>query len=174
MAAQSALQRSPHAGAVRMLAHGSVLAWCGHAVSPLTGGWIWPWSHPTLPLCRLVRVIVIGTGSRPTKGMPVLSARQRGSSSGLGAITKGMPLYTVYQPKPANQDVRTGCKAAKVPSHHLEHELPTTRLSATSPSANHSRLTTASSGTLATFPRRVSHAAVRMCITWGNPAAAHV
>eukprot|EP00955_Chlamydomonas_euryale_P076878 362814-Chlamydomonas_euryale.AAC.4 len=35
------------------------------------------------------------TGSGPTKGSPVLSAaRQRGSSSGLGAVTKDKPLRT--------------------------------------------------------------------------------
>eukprot|EP00955_Chlamydomonas_euryale_P068797 360234-Chlamydomonas_euryale.AAC.1 len=45
-------------------------------------------------LCHIESVRV--TGSRPTKGMPVLSAaRQRGSNSGLGAATKGTPLCAV-------------------------------------------------------------------------------
>eukprot|EP00955_Chlamydomonas_euryale_P083417 363859-Chlamydomonas_euryale.AAC.3 len=47
------------------------------------------------------------TGSGPTKGMPVLSAaRQRGSSSGLGAVTKGTPLRTALShpiPTPTRQ-----------------------------------------------------------------------
>eukprot|EP00955_Chlamydomonas_euryale_P058227 357001-Chlamydomonas_euryale.AAC.19 len=48
-------------------------------------------------LCsRFQRVRVIVTGSRPTKAMPALSAaRQIGPSSGLGVVTKGMPLRTV-------------------------------------------------------------------------------
>eukprot|EP00955_Chlamydomonas_euryale_P081805 363628-Chlamydomonas_euryale.AAC.7 len=55
------------------------------------------------------------TGSRPTKGMPVLSAvRQSGSSSAKGTVTKGTPLRTVLshptptpprQPGRENQDM---------------------------------------------------------------------
>eukprot|EP00955_Chlamydomonas_euryale_P058624 357141-Chlamydomonas_euryale.AAC.6 len=43
-----------------------------------------------------VRVRVRVTGNGPTEGMPVSSAaRQRGSSSGLGTVTKGTPLRMV-------------------------------------------------------------------------------
>eukprot|EP00955_Chlamydomonas_euryale_P101214 365329-Chlamydomonas_euryale.AAC.15 len=62
--------------------------------------------------------------------MPVLSAaKQRGSSSGLGAVTKRTPLRT---------DVRTGRSAVKALSRHVERSLSTTPPSPTSPSANDS------------------------------------
>eukprot|EP00955_Chlamydomonas_euryale_P108095 365817-Chlamydomonas_euryale.AAC.29 len=70
------------------------------------------------------------TGSGPIRGMYVLSAaRQRGSSSGLSAVTTATPLQSSairYQPHPANRDMRTGRRAAKALSRHAERSLPTT------------------------------------------------
>eukprot|EP00955_Chlamydomonas_euryale_P107840 365803-Chlamydomonas_euryale.AAC.18 len=45
------------------------------------------------------------------------------------------------------------------------------RVTGSGPSANSSCLTT---GILATWPRRVSRTALRMCISWGTTAAAHI
>eukprot|EP00955_Chlamydomonas_euryale_P104657 365582-Chlamydomonas_euryale.AAC.13 len=76
--------------------------------------------------------------------MPMLSgARQRESSSGLGAVTKGMPLHVVLShpiPTPPPSGTRAGRRAAIF--RHVERGLPTTTPSPTSPSANTSCLTT--------------------------------
>eukprot|EP00955_Chlamydomonas_euryale_P097463 365077-Chlamydomonas_euryale.AAC.13 len=72
--------------------------------------------------------------------MPVLGvARQRASSSGLGAARKGTPLRMVLShpiPTPPHQPGRrTGYRATKDLSHHVECGLPTTPPRPTSPSA---------------------------------------
>eukprot|EP00955_Chlamydomonas_euryale_P100342 365277-Chlamydomonas_euryale.AAC.4 len=109
--------------------------------------------------------------------------------TGLGCCHKGHtiapgpePTHTKHQP--AKQDVRTGLRAVSLAlrlrlrqeaqSRHVEHGLPTTPPRPTSPLANNSCLTTDSSGILATRPKRVSRAALRMCVSWGTPAAAHI
>eukprot|EP00955_Chlamydomonas_euryale_P113538 366225-Chlamydomonas_euryale.AAC.17 len=58
------------------------------------------WSRWALAArARMVRVRVRVTGSGPVKGMPVLSVARRGSSSGLGAVTKGnKPLHSPAPP----------------------------------------------------------------------------
>eukprot|EP00955_Chlamydomonas_euryale_P042607 352371-Chlamydomonas_euryale.AAC.3 len=68
--------------------------------------------------------------------------------------------------------MRTGRRAAK--ARHVERGLPTTPPSPSSPSAKHSCLNTDSSGILAVWPRCASRAALRMCISCGTPAAAHM
>eukprot|EP00955_Chlamydomonas_euryale_P055141 356041-Chlamydomonas_euryale.AAC.4 len=91
--------------------------------------------------------------------MPVLSAaRQRGSSSGLGAVTKGMPLRMVLSlliPPPPRQPGRNNrAKSCQCSIRHMEHGLPSTPPRPTVPSANNSCLITDPPGILATCPRR--------------------
>eukprot|EP00955_Chlamydomonas_euryale_P100927 365313-Chlamydomonas_euryale.AAC.28 len=106
----------------------------------------------------------------PGKGMLVLSmVRQRGSNSGLGAVTKGTPLRAVLShpiPALAHQPGRENrAQSCKALSRHLVCGLPTTPTSPTSPSANNSCLTTGPSDILAMCARHVSLAALRRCMS---------
>eukprot|EP00955_Chlamydomonas_euryale_P050591 354601-Chlamydomonas_euryale.AAC.6 len=64
------------------------------------------------------------TGSGPTKGMPVLSApRQRGSGSGLGAVTKGTQLCRLPT---ATGECSTGAEVRRLWAIWLQHRMVAT------------------------------------------------